>query len=69
MRGGVCYYGGSQGVCDVQKPVVLVGAASSCGCGSAKGRELEQVKVKVIDMPQGNWLDWLIGSPRGPLNA
>lgn len=46
-----------RGVCDVQNPAFLVGAALSQGHGNAKGKELEQGKVKVRERPHGNWLD------------
>lgn len=49
-------------VCDVQNSVVLGGMALSCGHVSAKRRGLEEVKGKVMEMPHGKWLDWLIGS-------
>lgn len=55
--GGTCNHSGSQGVPDVQNPVVLAGAALPCGRGSAKRRELEQGKVKVMEISHGNGLD------------
>lgn len=48
-RGWCLQHSGSQGVPYAQNPVVLVGAASPRGRGSAKGRELEQGKVKVME--------------------
>lgn len=66
VRGRCLYYSGSQGIHDLLNPVVLVGSAVSSGRGCAKGGELEQGKVKVMEMPRGNWLDWFTGSRRGP---